>query len=201
MEFKYYVYLIVGTLIVLMAIYILLTYLFPSIRLKKEVVEIEFSETLVIPELAELGAFTYSRHDKELQNEIVIPFWTSFKIDPKEVNAAFDLNFDSDDKKLNPLQIKTYKSIVQYTEEDWQNIVSRILAYYKKNYSQLEELQNLAIEGTEDLKRAIQLNSILIHSSGSVGMSFNCIWDEEHGLGVNFKNNNEIVVGEAAEAY
>lgn len=201
MEFKYYVYIIVGGLIVLMAIYTLLTHLFPSISFKKHIIEVEFSETIVIPDLAELGEFTYSRHDKELQNEIEILYWSNFKISPINDTSGFELNFDSDDKKINLQQVEAYKSILNYSNDDWQNVLTKILEFYNKYYSDLEELLELKIESSEDLKKSIELNSILIHQTGIVGMSFNCTWDEEHGLGIRIYKNNEIKVGEASEAY
>ncbi len=135
MEFKYYVYLIGGVLIVLMAIYTLLTYIFPSISLNKQVIDVEFSETLVIPEFAELGEFTYSNYDEKLLNEIVIPFWKDFKVDLDDEASEFELNFDSNDKKINDQQRAGYKSIVNYSGHDWQNILIEILVYYRELYS------------------------------------------------------------------
>lgn len=184
-----------------MAAYTILTYIFPSISLKKDVISVEFPETLVIPELDELGEFTFSKHDEELQNEIVIPFWMNFKIDSINEIFDFELNFDSDDKKVSEQQIETYKSVVSYSVDGWEKILNKILDYYKKYYSDVEELDALNIEKTEDLRKSIQLNSISIHKSGVAGMSFSCIWDDEHGLGVRIDKNNDVEVGEASEAY
>ncbi len=183
-----------------MAFYTLLTYFFPSISLNKHAIEVEFSETLFIPELADLGEFTYSKFDQALQNEMVLPFWSKYIIDGEHGNAEIELSFDSDDKKINEQQLEGYKSIVQYSAQDWENILNEILAYYMKHYSDLEDW-DLHIETIEGLSTAIQLNSISIQKSGRVGMSFDCIWDEEHGLGVRIEKSKEVTVGQATYAY
>lgn len=182
-----------------MGIYTLLTHLFPSISFKKDVIEVEFPETHVIPELHELGEFTYNTFDKGLQNEIAIPFWTNFKIDPADETSEFELLFHSDDKKINQLQMEAYKSIANYSTDKWQNVLGKIWTYYQKHYSNPEYFDNRKIETIEDLKRSLKLNQLSIHKSGNVSMSFDCIWDEEHGLGVRIDKNNEVTVGEAPE--
>jgi len=177
-----------------------LTYLFPSIRLNKQIIEVEFSGTFKIPEFSDLGEFTYSKHEQQLQNEIVIPFWKDFKIDLDKEDYAFELNFDSDDKKIYDQQTEAYKILCDYSSNDWQIILNPIWMYYKQYYSDLEELKVLNIENGNDFRESIELNSVYIHRSGAVGLSFNCTWDEEHGLGVRLDKNNVIKVGESSEA-
>lgn len=203
MKFEYYLYIIAGVIIILVAIYSLLTHIFPSISFKKEYIEIEveFPETIFIPELPELGEFTYNRHSKELQNEIVLPFWMNFKFYSKVDLLDFELNFDSDDKKLNLVQIEAYKSLKNYSTDFWQDTLNKILKYYNKYYSDPEDLEDFNLQKTEDLKNSIQLESIIINDSGGIGMRFNCCWDDEHGLGIRIVKNNKIIVGQASEAF
>lgn len=90
---------------------------------------------------------------------------------------------------------------MNYSNDDWQNVLIKILEFYNKHYLELEEVLEIKIQGIEDLEKSIELNSIQIHQRGNVGISFNCIWDEEHGLGVRIDINKDVEVGEASEAY
>lgn len=198
MSFETTVYIITAVLLVLIILYSFIRYLISLRNTESDYIRIEFSETVIVQELTDLGEFSYNASDKELQNEIVLPFWTNFKLNEKEQIQDFENTFYSEDKKLNTNQINAFHHIKDKSFSDWKRVTDAILDYYQENYSEYDDIE--VIKTQQDLKKSIQLSRIIFHEDGNVGMTFNCSWDEEHGLGIILELNGNIEIGEASEA-
>ncbi|MEN9302586.1 MAG: hypothetical protein RL264_1015 [Bacteroidota bacterium] len=198
MSFETTVYIITAVLLVLIILYSFIRYLISLRNTESDYIRIEFSETVIVQELTDLGEFSYNASDKELQNEIVLPFWTNFKLNEKEQIQDFEITFFSEDNKLNTNQINAFHQIKDKSFSDWKRVTDAILDYYQENYSEYEDIE--VVKTQQDLKKSIQLSRIIFHEDGNVGMTFNCSWDEEHGLGIILELNGNIEIGEASEA-
>ncbi|WWU65526.1 DUF2004 domain-containing protein [Clostridium baratii] len=102
-------------------------------------------------------------------------------------------------------QYKAYNSLIEKWSDLQEDILDSILKYYKDQRHQLGyDIENNEkyplIETREKLLQNITLAGIVIPYSGTYegresGLTFDCTWDEENGVGVYLLDENIIEVG------
>lgn len=122
----------------------------------------------------------------------------------KETMIALIVKGD-EDGKFDEEQYIAYKSLMEKWDELQESFLQPILDYYKQTRYELgydiEFNENYPlIETIDKLLENIKLVGIIIPYAGSfegrdIGITFDCTWDEENGLGIRVVNEKVIEVG------
>lgn len=122
----------------------------------------------------------------------------------KETMIALIVKGD-EDGKFDEEQYIAYKSLMEKWDELQESFLQPILDYYKQTRYELgydiEFNENYPlIETIDKLLENIKLVGIVIPYAGSfegrdIGITFDCTWDEENGLGIRVVNEKVIEVG------
>lgn len=124
-----------------------------------------------------------------------------------------------DSSELTTAQESLVNEIIDQEKEWGLKIIEALLIYYNKTYSDfkrgwemggadeklIEKVLPKEID-TEKLLQLVEPSQLCIrpeenHDKGSFGLALGCDWDEEHGIGVVFKNWKVIDVGGMDVAY
>jgi len=131
---------------------------------------------------------------------------------------------ESEEEKRNPhlLQLhlrgikwdKNIESVLERFFADWPGlrptVLQGVFEYYKGIYPELVDAYDYhkgkqffipEPSSPEAIQEIFYFQSIHLQKDGSAGLSGNCTWDEEHGLGVRLEDGNVAAVGAADIAY
>ncbi|URZ08133.1 DUF6985 domain-containing protein [Clostridium felsineum] len=110
-----------------------------------------------------------------------------------------------DDGKFEGGQYEAYQVLINYWNSIQKTLLKPILDYYKERRKELGydiEFNEYypEINSTKELLNYITLVGIKvpyanIYGGRSIGISFDCTWDEENGVGVRLNNEQVIEVG------
>lgn len=122
----------------------------------------------------------------------------------KEVDIMLIIAGD-DDGKFEDGQYEAYQVLINYWNDIQEMLLKSILDYYKEKRKELGydiEFNECypEIKLTKELLDYITLVGIKvpyanIYGGRSIGISFDCTWDEENGVGVRLNNEQVIEVG------
>ncbi|PEA80192.1 DUF2004 domain-containing protein [Bacillus pseudomycoides] len=122
----------------------------------------------------------------------------------KEAEIALMVKCE-EDGKFDEEQYTAYNSLVQNWEQLQQGFLQAILDYYKQERQELgydiEFNENYPhIETTNQLLEMITLVGIVvpygdIYEERDIGITFDCTWDTENGLGIRLLNEKVTEVG------
>ncbi|URZ14853.1 DUF6985 domain-containing protein [Clostridium felsineum] len=122
----------------------------------------------------------------------------------KEVDIMLIIAGD-DDGKFEGGQYEAYQVLINYWNSIQKTLLKPILDYYKERRKELGydiEFNEYypEINSTKELLNYITLVGIKvpyanIYGGRSIGISFDCTWDEENGVGVRLNNEQVIEVG------
>lgn len=121
-----------------------------------------------------------------------------------EVEIALMVKGD-EDGQFDEEQYLAYTSLMQNWEHLQQSFLQPILDYYKQVRHELgydiEVNENYPLVETNDqIVELISLDGIVVSYAGNfegrdIGITFNCTWDTENGLGVRLLNERVTEVG------
>lgn len=110
-----------------------------------------------------------------------------------------------DDGQFEDGQYESYQALINKWNEIQETFLEPILEYYKQKRKELGYDIQLnknypEIKSTKELLNYITLVGIKvpyadIYGGRSIGISFDCSWDEENGLGLRLNNEEVIDVG------
>ncbi|WP_144655907.1 DUF2004 domain-containing protein [Bacillus tropicus] len=140
----------------------------------------------------------------ELEYDFVWSKDTSIKFLGNEVEIALIVKGD-EDGKFDEEQYVAYTSLMQNWEQLQQSFLQSILDYYKQERQELgydiEVNENYPlVETTNEILEMISLDGIVVPYPGifdgrDIGITFNCTWDTENGLGIRLLNEKVTEVG------
>ncbi len=130
--------------------------------------------------------------------------YTTIEFCGKEAEIALMVKGE-EDGKFDEEQYIAYKSLMQNWEQLQQGFLQAILDYYKQERQELgydiEVNENYPqIESTNQLLEMINLVGIVvpygdIYEERDIGITFDCTWDIENGLGIRLLNERVAEVG------
>ncbi|MBG9831320.1 DUF2004 domain-containing protein [Bacillus wiedmannii] len=133
----------------------------------------------------------------ELEYDFVWSKDTSINFLGNEVEIALIVKGD-EDGKFDEEQYVAYTSLMQNWEQLQQSFLQSILDYYKQERQELgydiEVNENYPlVETTNEILEMISLDGIVVPYAGifdgrDIGITFNCTWDTENGLGIRLLN-------------
>ena len=140
----------------------------------------------------------------ELEYDFVWSKDTSINFLGNEVEIALIVKGD-EDGKFDEEQYVAYTSLMQNWEQLQQSFLQSILDYYKQERQELgydievNEKYPL-VETTNEILEMISLDGIVVPYAGifdgrDIGITFNCTWDTENGLGIRKKKKKVTEVG------
>lgn len=110
-----------------------------------------------------------------------------------------------DDGQFEDGQYESYQALINKWNKIQETFLEPILEYYKQKRKELGYDIQLnknypEIKSTKELLNYITLVGIKVHYSDiyggrSIGITFDCSWDEENGLGLRLNNEEVIDVG------
>ncbi|MGM0923932.1 MAG: DUF6985 domain-containing protein [Bacillota bacterium] len=122
----------------------------------------------------------------------------------KETDIALMIDGE-EDGNFEEAQYTAYQSLMQKWEELQLSILQPILDYYNQKRHELgydiEVNENYPlVETTDQILEMISLDGIVVPYAGiyegrDMGITFNCIWDTENGLGLRLLNEKVTEVG------
>lgn len=122
----------------------------------------------------------------------------------KEIEISLMINGD-EDGKFEEEQYIAYTSLIKQWNNLQEYVLEAILNYYKVKRHELgydieDDEEYPLIETIEELTQNITLVGIVIPYSGayngrSCGLTFDCTWDNENGIGVCLVDEKVIEVG------
>ena len=140
--------------------------------------------------------------------EIEYDYIWSRRIKIKFFNNEVDIMLmiaGDDDGKFEDGQYDSYQALINKWNEIQETFLEPILEYYKEKRKELGYDIQLnknypEIKSTKELLNYITLVGIKvpyadIYGGRSIGISFDCSWDEENGLGLRLNNEEVIDVG------
>ncbi|UYW68129.1 MULTISPECIES: DUF2004 domain-containing protein [Bacillus cereus group] len=140
----------------------------------------------------------------ELEYDFVWSKDTSINFLGNEVEIALIVKGD-EDGKFDEEQYVAYTSLMQNWEQLQQSFLQSILYYYKQERQELgydiEVNENYPlVETTNEILEMISLDGIVVPYAGifdgrDIGITFNCTWDTENGLGIRLLNEKVTEVG------
>ncbi|ABS22244.1 DUF2004 domain-containing protein [Bacillus sp. TH22] len=140
----------------------------------------------------------------ELEYDFVWSKDTSINFLGNEVEIALIVKGD-EDGKFDEEQYVAYTSLMQNWEQLQQSFLQSILDYYKQERQELgydiEVNENYPlVETTNEILEMISLDGIVVPYAGifdgrDIGITFNCTWDTENGLGIRLLNEKVTEVG------
>ncbi|WP_242141997.1 MULTISPECIES: DUF2004 domain-containing protein [unclassified Bacillus cereus group] len=140
----------------------------------------------------------------ELEYDFVWSKDTSINFLGNEVEIALIVKGD-EDGKFDEEQYVAYTSFMQNWEQLQQSFLQSILDYYKQERQELgydiEVNENYPlVETTNEILEMISLDGIVVPYAGifdgrDIGITFNCTWDTENGLGIRLLNEKVTEVG------
>lgn len=140
----------------------------------------------------------------ELEYDFVWSKDTSINLLGNEVEIALIVKGD-EDGKFDEEQYVAYTSLMQNWEQLQQSFLQSILDYYKQERQELgydiEVNENYPlVETTNEILEMISLDGIVVPYAGifdgrDIGITFNCTWDTENGLGIRLLNEKVTEVG------
>ncbi len=140
----------------------------------------------------------------ELEYDFVWSKDTSINFLGNEVEIALIVKGD-EEGKFDEEQYVAYTSLMQNWEQLQQSFLQSILDYYKQERQELgydievNEKYPL-VETTNEILEMISLDGIVVPYAGifdgrDIGITFNCTWDTENGLGIRLLNEKVTEVG------
>ncbi|WP_397540320.1 DUF2004 domain-containing protein [Rummeliibacillus pycnus] len=140
----------------------------------------------------------------ELEYDFVWSKDTSINFLGHEVEIALMVN-GAEDGKYDKEQYVAYTSLMQNWEQLQQSFLQSILDYYKQERQDLgydiEVNENYPlVKTTNEILEMISLDGIVVPYAGAfdgrdIGLTFNCTWDIENGLGIRLLNEKVAEVG------
>ena len=140
----------------------------------------------------------------ELEYDFVWSKNTSINFFGHKVEIALIVKGD-EDGKFDEEQYVAYTSLMQNWKQLQQSFLQSILDYYKHERQELgydiEVNENYPlVETTNEIFEMISLDGIVVPYAGifdgrDIGITFNCIWDTENGLGIRLLNEKVTEVG------
>lgn len=129
----------------------------------------------------------------ELEYDYVWSKYTTIEFCHKEVKIVLTVN-GREDGVFYEKQYTSYNALIQNWNQVQQNILQPILDYYKETrhelgYDVVFDEDYPLIETTDQLLERINLVGINIPRAKNlegryIGLSFDCTWDSENGLGI-----------------
>jgi hypothetical protein len=140
----------------------------------------------------------------ELEYDFVWSKDTSINFFGHEVEIALIVKGD-EDGKFDEKQYVAYTALMQNWEQLQQSFLQSILDYYKQELKELgydieaNESYPL-VETANEILEMISLDGIVVPYAGifdgrDIGITFNCTWDTENGLGIRLLNEKVTEVG------
>lgn len=134
-------------------------------------------------------------------------YWLGESKSPSDIELHINSK-DEEPHSPHDLQVYAWNEFVTNHDAVLSAVLSEILKHYigtRPRYVAMgpEWIEHMPeISSPEDIKNMITLNSICInwpYDEGAVqlGMSYSCVWEREHGLGVVLENNAVKEVGGA----
>ena len=140
----------------------------------------------------------------EIQYEYIWYRSSSIKFFNKEENIMLIIDGD-EDGKFEDGQYEAYKLLINSWNEIQETLLDFILKYYKEKRKELGyDIQvnerYPEINSTIELLNYITLLGIKVPYSNtyggrSIGISFDCTWDQENGIGIILRDEQVIEVG------
>lgn len=140
----------------------------------------------------------------EIEYEYIWSKNITIKFVDKENEISLMINGD-EDGEFEEEQYIAYKSLMEKWDYIQDNILDSILNYYKEKRHELgydieKNEAYIPIETKEELLKNIVLTGIIIPYSGvydgrESGVTFDCTWDKENGIGVYLVDEKVIEVG------
>lgn len=140
----------------------------------------------------------------ELDYELTWFRYTTIEFCGKKADIALLIDGE-EDGRFDEEQYIAYKALMQNWEELQYSLLQPILEYYQQKRYELgydiEYNENYpAIETMEQLLEKINLVGITvpygdIYEERDIGLSFDCTWDEENGLGIRLLDEQVNTVG------
>ncbi|MFB7121191.1 DUF6985 domain-containing protein [Bacillus tropicus] len=140
----------------------------------------------------------------ELEYDFVWSKDTSINFLGNEVEIALIVKGD-EDGKFDEEQYVAYTSLMQNWEQLQQSFLQSILDYYKQERQELGYDMEVnekypLVETTNEILEMISLDGIVVPYAGifdgrDIGITFNCTWDTENGLGIRLLNEKVTEVG------
>ncbi len=120
--------------------------------------------------------------------------------------TEIDLIIDGEeDGQFEEGQYTAYQSLMENWSDLQLNLLNSILTYYKQERHELgydiEVNENYpTVETTEQILEMISLDAIVVRyadvfEARHIGITFNCTWDTENGLGLRLLNEKVTEVG------
>ncbi|WP_147534939.1 DUF6985 domain-containing protein [Bacillus marasmi] len=120
--------------------------------------------------------------------------------------TGIDLIIDGDeDGQFDEGQYTAYQSLIKNWSDLQLSILNSILTYYNKKRQELGydielNVNYPAVETTDQILEMISLDGIVvpyadIFEARHIGITFNCTWDTENGLGLRLLNEKVTEVG------
>ncbi|MEZ2661321.1 DUF6985 domain-containing protein [Aneurinibacillus aneurinilyticus] len=124
---------------------------------------------------------------------------TTIEFFGKEVEIALMISGE-EDGKFSEKQYMAYNSLIQNWEQLQRSILQPILDYYEQNYDAGLNENYPVIETVDQLLDWISLVGISVpYAKGLegryIGLTFDCVWDTENGLGILLINEEVDRVG------
>jgi len=149
------------------------------------------------------------KFDGKWQFNLKLKALNEFHLDRKEVEIKIlILDFLDDSLDPYPEQIRCINYIIQNQSKIKNSILKEIWEKWNeiREDNEIDEWDDFpTIEKKNDIKTIIRVDEIYIHPFHKNGISYfgimgDCLWDEEHGLGMIFHNEKLISFGNADEA-
>ncbi|KIL43108.1 DUF6985 domain-containing protein [Jeotgalibacillus campisalis] len=117
-----------------------------------------------------------------------------------------DLIIDGEeDGQFDEGQYRAYQSLLNNWNDVQQQILKSVLTYYQQKRNELGfdiEVNNNypLVETTNEILKMISIDGIVvpyadIYDGRDIGITFNCSWDTENGLGIRLLNEKVTKVG------
>ena len=130
---------------------------------------------------------------------------------PPFTNDIIEINVGAEDEEVcepHEEQIKALTALLHDSKVIYQEVLNSIFKYYIRIRPQYEAagqdcIENMPVlENSSQLESMITLNHITISwpyekADAQIGLSYSCIWDVEHGLGLVLTSNKITDVGSA----
>ncbi|WP_338749075.1 DUF2004 domain-containing protein [Bacillus sp. FJAT-52991] len=140
----------------------------------------------------------------ELEYEYIWFRYTTIEFFGQEAEIALMVDGE-EDGKFDKEQYESYTSLMQNWDHLQQSLLPPILDYYKQKRHELGydiefNKDYPLIETTDQLLKRISLVGISIPYAGifegrAIGLTFDCTWDMENGLGLRLVNEKVTEIG------
>jgi hypothetical protein len=163
---------------------------------------------------AVFGKLTYDEEDATWSTKRKFAEFVPFRQTPHgkgKAPTAFDLFVEAEDKAdPSPAQGRAFEYYVEHEASICTKVIVAIFRWYQRLRKQdrewFEDEECPEISQPDELREFMEFHSLRIHRDefkgiALVGFSFDCKWDEEHGLGVLMHRGTMLDVGQQEVAF